>query len=76
MAPSCGAILIRDDWKSAEETMLAPFDLLEQVPARRKIVLMGGIEEPLPPVRACYRRVGERLSACADRAYIVGRHAP
>ena len=70
---ACGAILIRDDWKSAEETMLAAFDLLEQVPARRKIVLMGGIEEPRMPVRARYRHVAERLAACADRAYIMGR---
>ncbi len=41
-----GAIVLRDDYKSAEETIYSALDLLEDIPARRKFVVMGDVNEP------------------------------
>jgi len=67
-----GAMLIRDELKSPEESTMAALDLLAEVPARRKLVLISGIEEPMPNIRARARLVGERIGTCADVAYVMG----
>jgi UDP-N-acetylmuramoyl-tripeptide--D-alanyl-D-alanine ligase len=70
---SRGAYLVRDELKSAIETIEAALDLLEEVPAERKVVVLGDITEPPVPTGAAYRRVGRRVAEVADRVVLVAR---
>jgi UDP-N-acetylmuramoyl-tripeptide--D-alanyl-D-alanine ligase len=67
-----GATLLRDDFKSAEETIEAALDVLAEIPARRRIVVLGDVEEPLGSQARIYRRLGGRLAHVADRVVVVG----
>ena len=67
-----GATLLRDDYKSPVETIDAAIDVLEQIPARRRIVLLGEISEPPNPQHATYRRIGERVGRVAAHFLVVG----
>ncbi|MBE0616619.1 MAG: hypothetical protein IH608_01665, partial [Proteobacteria bacterium] len=66
-----GALLLRDDYKGAEETFHAALDALASVPARRRLVVLGEVEEPKGDAGPLYRRIGERVGQVADRAYFV-----
>ena len=66
-----GACLLRDEHKSALETIDAALGVLAQVPARR-IVVLGEISEPPRPQGPHYRRLGARLAAIASRVVVVG----
>lgn len=68
-----GAIVLRDDFKSAEETIYAALDLLEAIPARRKFVVMGDVNEPRGNQRELYRQVGQRIGRIATHAFFVCR---
>ncbi len=67
-----GALLLRDDCKSTVETIDAALNVLAQVPARRRMVVLGEIDDPPGSVWPHYRRVGERVGRVATRAVIVG----
>jgi UDP-N-acetylmuramoyl-tripeptide--D-alanyl-D-alanine ligase len=68
-----GAIVLRDDFKSPVETFDAALDLLAEVPARRKVVVLGNISEPpRGGQHALQRRVGARVGEIADRFITVG----
>jgi len=67
-----GATLLRDDYKSPVETIDAAIDVLEEIPARRRIVLLGEISEPPNPQHATYRRIGERVGRVAAHFLVVG----
>jgi UDP-N-acetylmuramyl pentapeptide synthase len=67
-----GAILLRDDFKSSVETIDAALDLLAEIPARRKIVLLGAISEPPGSSGPSYRRLGARLAEVATQVVVVG----
>ncbi|MBI4525204.1 MAG: hypothetical protein HY695_15480 [Deltaproteobacteria bacterium] len=66
-----GAILLRDDYKSPEEAIHAALDVLNQIPARRRIVVMGDISEPVGRQHVIYRRLGERIGQVASRAIFL-----
>jgi len=66
-----GAALLCDDYKSTFETIHTALDFLEEVPARRKIVVLGPITEPPPPLRQSYRAVGARITRIAQLAVCV-----
>ena len=66
-----GAIILRDDFKSALETIEAALDVLSEVPAQRRIAILGEIEEPLGNQRQLYRSIGERVAKIASRAIFV-----
>lgn len=66
-----GAFLLRDEFKSTTESIDAALDLLETIPARRLVVL-GGISEPVGPQWRAYRRIAERVGRIADRFVICG----
>lgn len=68
-----GAVVLRDDFKSSWETMIAALELLAELPARRRIVVFGGITEPPSPQRQHYRELGQRVAAIADRLIVVGQ---
>jgi UDP-N-acetylmuramyl pentapeptide synthase len=69
-----GAFVLRDDQKSALETIDAALDVMAELPGRRRIVVLGSISEPPPGARAEYRRLGARVARVADRAVFVGNH--
>ncbi len=66
-----GAIVVRDEYKSAPETIYTALDLLADVPAERKIVVMGEVNEPPGKQGDVYRRAGERIGEIASRAFFV-----
>jgi UDP-N-acetylmuramyl pentapeptide synthase len=67
-----GAFVLRDDYKSTVETVHAALDLLAELPARRRIVVLGGLDSPPKPQSAYYRAVGEHIARVAERVLIVG----
>lgn len=69
---SCGAFLLRDECKSTLETIHAGLDVLQNIPARRKFVILGGISEPPSPQGPAYRALGKRVASMAERAVFVG----
>jgi UDP-N-acetylmuramoyl-tripeptide--D-alanyl-D-alanine ligase len=77
-----GSVVLRDDYKATVDTVHAALDVLEEVPARRRIMVLGDLDAPPAPERLHYRRVGERVEQIADvvmfmgtkfKAYRVGR---
>ena len=66
-----GATIQRDDSKSALETMHAALDVLEEIPAGRKIVVFGPMTEPPPHARQFYRVLGARMAKIAQLAVCV-----
>lgn len=69
-----GAFLLRDDFKSSTETIDVALDVLGEIPARRRIVVLADVSEPSGGQGPTYRRLGERIARVATRAIIVGRH--
>jgi UDP-N-acetylmuramyl pentapeptide synthase len=66
-----GSALLCDDKKSALESIHAALDLLEEVPAQRKIVVLGPINEPLGSAGPLYRALGARIARIAQLAVLV-----
>jgi len=67
-----GATLLRDDYKSTLETVDAALDVLESIPARRKLVVIGDVSEPDGSQGPIYRRLGERIARGACKLVVVG----
>jgi UDP-N-acetylmuramyl pentapeptide synthase len=66
-----GALLLLDARKSALETIHAALDVLAEIPAARKIVVLGPINEPMGGPRAQYRTLGARIARIAQLAVFV-----
>ena len=64
--------LLCDDFKSAPETIDAALDTLAEIPASRKLVVLGDVSEPPGVQGQVYRHFGERIARVADRAVILG----
>jgi UDP-N-acetylmuramyl pentapeptide synthase len=72
-----GAVVLRDEYKSGVETVHAALDLLAEIPARRRWVVMGDLTEPpgsKSEQRAAYVRVGERIGRIAQRTIFLRGH--
>ncbi len=67
-----GAWILRDDAKSAVETVHAALDVLGKVPARRKFVALGSLAEVEGRDRPVYRDVGRRVAEIASKAVFIG----
>jgi UDP-N-acetylmuramoyl-tripeptide--D-alanyl-D-alanine ligase len=67
-----GAFLIVDTAKSMLETIHASLDTLAEIDADRKIVVLGGIEEPKGSQGPLYKDLGARLAAVAAKVVFVG----
>ncbi len=66
-----GAYLVRDEYKASQETYEAALQLLAEIPAERRLVLLGEIDS-LPDHEAqVYQSLGELIAGLADRAVIV-----
>jgi UDP-N-acetylmuramoyl-tripeptide--D-alanyl-D-alanine ligase len=66
-----GAYLLRDEFKSTLETIHAALDLLEEIPAERRFVVLGDVSEPPGSQGPIYRALGVRLARISTQAVIV-----
>ncbi len=66
-----GAVMIRDEFKSAQETVHSALDALEEIPARRRIVILGEISEPAGSMGPVYKEAGRHVGRVADLAVFV-----
>jgi len=71
---SNGAFLLRDDYKSASETIHAALDVLSEIPADRRFVVLGEVSEPMGSAGPIYRNLGMRIAKIATRAILVTSH--
>jgi UDP-N-acetylmuramoyl-tripeptide--D-alanyl-D-alanine ligase len=72
-----GAYILRDDFKSPLETIDSAFDVLSEIPAKRRIVVLGDVSEPLGKQWQIYRKIGKRIGEIASRAiFITGKFRP
>jgi UDP-N-acetylmuramyl pentapeptide synthase len=67
-----GVTLLRDEFKSTLETIHTALDVLAELPATRKVVLIGPISEPPGSQGPLYRAVGARIAQVAQLAISVG----
>ena len=68
---SSGALLIRDDFKSNRESVWEALAFLKDYPARRKILVLGGVSEIQNSDRyEFYRELGKKIAASADYALL------
>jgi UDP-N-acetylmuramyl pentapeptide synthase len=67
-----GVLILRDDFKSSLETIHAALDLFSQIPAKRRIVVLGEVSEPPGSQGPIYREIGERIANIASRAIFIG----
>ena len=62
-----GAVLIRDDFKSNMESVQAALDTLKEYPAKRKILVLGGVSEIKNSDRyEYYRKLGKEIASSTD----------
>jgi UDP-N-acetylmuramyl pentapeptide synthase len=66
-----GVTFIDDSFKAPLESMHAALDTLARIPAKRRIVVLGSVEEPPGPQGPIYRELGARIAACADLLLFV-----
>ena len=66
-----GALLIRDDYKATRESVWRALETLEELPAHRKILILGGVSEIFNEERySFFRDLGTRIGGIADFAYL------
>ncbi len=53
-----GVTVLRDDFKSALETVHTALDVLGEIPASRRVVLLGSVNEPPGAQRPIYQAIG------------------
>ena len=67
-----GATLIDDSYKGNAESLHAALDALAALPATRKIVVFGGVDEPPGRQGDVNREVGRRIGEVADEVLCLG----
>ena len=66
-----GAYLLRDDYKSPLETIHAALDTLSEIPARRRMVVLGDVSEPPGSTGPIYRNIGMHVAKTTSRAIFI-----
>ena len=66
-----GAVLLRDEFKSPLDTINVALDLLSEIPAERKIVVLGDVGDPPRSQGPIYKHIGQRVGEIASRAIFV-----
>jgi len=69
---SNGACIIRDEFKASIETVEAALDVMMEIPAKRRIIVLGTVFEPKGDKEKLYRHLGARIAQCADYAVFIG----
>lgn len=65
-----GVTVLRDDFKSALETVHTALDVLAEIPAPRRMVLLGAVSEPPGSQRPIYQALGERIAGIASHLVV------
>jgi UDP-N-acetylmuramyl pentapeptide synthase len=66
-----GGFVLRDDYKATLESVDMALDILGEIQARRKIVVLGDVECP-DSARPTRRRIGGRIGEIATQAIFIG----
>jgi UDP-N-acetylmuramyl pentapeptide synthase len=66
-----GAMIVRDDFKSTLETIDAAIVALSEIPARRRIVVLGRVSEPMGSEGDIFRHLGARVAAIASKVILI-----
>ena len=66
-----GVTIIDDSFKAPIESYHAALKLLYRIPAKRRVLVMGHIEEPVGPQGLQYRNLGERVGKFVDLIYFA-----
>lgn len=72
IAQASGAVLLLDAFKGGLETIHAALDALGEIPAQRRLLVLGDVEEPPGSQGPIYRDVGEHAAMVADYVFYVG----
>jgi len=64
--------LLRDDFKSTLETINVALDTFAEIPAQRRVLVLGDVSEPVGQQRPIYRALGERIAQIASRVILIG----
>ncbi|MBP1622959.1 MAG: murF [Acidobacteria bacterium] len=72
LALSNGAWLLNDSIKSSIETIHAALDVFEQIPAARRLAVMGEVFEPPGSQGPIYKEIGRRIAGMAKKVVILG----
>ncbi len=67
--------LLEDDYKNIFESVYAALDLIAQVPAKRRIVVLGTLNYPLGSLHPMLNQLGCRLGQVADLVIFIGSQA-
>jgi len=67
-----GSALLCDDYKAPIETVEAALDVLGQIPARRRLAVLGEIQERAGSQGPVYRRLGARAAQVAEKILFIG----
>jgi UDP-N-acetylmuramoyl-tripeptide--D-alanyl-D-alanine ligase len=70
-----GAIVIQDEFKSSPETIEAAIDFLKEIPACRRILVLGEIDQITGSIGPVYRDLAARFGSFADRLILLGGNA-
>ncbi|MEP6997483.1 MAG: Mur ligase family protein [Betaproteobacteria bacterium] len=65
-----GVTVLRDDFKSTLETVHTALDVLAQIPAPRRVALLGAVSEPPGPPRPIYQALGERVAGIVSHLVV------
>ena len=72
-----GALLIRDDFKSNRESVKAALETMKAIPARRRILVLGGVSEiPNTDRYEFWREMGRTIAGSADYAVLFLQKNP
>jgi UDP-N-acetylmuramoyl-tripeptide--D-alanyl-D-alanine ligase len=66
-----GAYLLRDDYKSPLETIHAALDTFSEIPAQRRLVVLGDVSEPPGSTGPIYRAIGMHVAKIASKAIFI-----
>jgi UDP-N-acetylmuramoyl-tripeptide--D-alanyl-D-alanine ligase len=66
-----GAYLLRDDYKSPLETIHAALETLSEIPAKRRVVVLGDVSEAPGSTGPIYRDIGMRVAKIASKAIFI-----
>jgi UDP-N-acetylmuramyl pentapeptide synthase len=72
LAHSSGAWLLRDDFKSPLESVECALRFLAEVPAERRIALLGDVTEPPQKQGPLYKALGKLAGSVCDRVLLIG----
>jgi UDP-N-acetylmuramoyl-tripeptide--D-alanyl-D-alanine ligase len=67
-----GITLLRDDFKASLDTIAPALDTLAEFPAKRRVIVMGEVSEPVGSIYQHYREVGAHIARSSDLAVVCG----